>query len=808
VGNLPDRNIADALSRVPGVSLIADSGEGQFVTIRGMNPNLNNITLNGATLASSGIRNLDGRDSVSGSVVPLDLIGSANISQIEVIKTLTPDMDASAIGGTINLRTPSAFDRKGRFIFGSVNGGQSDLAKKNIYEGTVTFGNRFGRDDRVGIALSANYSHRPFRTEAFQSVWSPAGFGDSRYVPLALELLPETATRKRLGLTGNFEFHPTDDTKIYLKTVLNEFSEENTRQEAITRTNNVLGSFVGDHAVLFNNTRAEHRVFRTITDQTQVNATGGMSRVFGNLKLEAEATYSIGRQERPEMKSLQFRNGNINAVPGFLIDYGNFIPTISRGTSDFANPARFPLRIYDERGVNVDEDIATGRIDLNWAPEKFAAYTLTLKTGLKFYHNERSVRVDVQSYQASFNLGTTGAAVPGQIVMGKNAELAVDYDRGIAYIEANRNLLTLDRGASLSASAANTFNVGQNILAGYLMGKADFNKLSLLAGLRFEGTTADIDALEYRSVGTTVGAIHPNRANFEYSNLLPNIQGRYEFTKNLVLRGAITATLRRPEYEFAAPASRLQVNAFSGSGAVTIVDPVNFPNIGLLTIGNPELKPYEALNYDLALEYYLKNGGILSVAVFHKDISNPIYQTIDLLNNTVYNGLGFQELQISSYQNAREGTVTGVELYLQIPFTFLPGPLDGLGLDASLTTVSSAVEIFSRPGVELPFFEQPDQTLNLALYYQKGRFNARFAYTLQDSSLRQIGGVSATDFYRADHYQTDAQAAFKLSESFTIYANVQNITNQPQDTYQGTSDRLRFRRIFGTVYSAGLRFRF
>jgi len=808
VGNLPDHNIADALSRVPGVALIADSGEGQFVSIRGMNPNLNNITLNGATLASSGIRNLDGRDSVTGSVVPLDMIGSANISQIEVIKTLTPDMDASAIGGTINLRTPSAFDSKERFVYGSVSGGQGELAKKDIYEGTVTFGSRFGANDRMGVALSANYSHRPFRTEAFQSVWGPAGFGDARYVPLALELLPEEATRKRLGLTGNFEFRPDDTSEYYLKTVFNRFDEYNIRQEAITRTNNVLGSFDGNSAVLYNNTRAEHRVYKTVTEQTQVNATAGLKRTFGNLKVEAEATYSAGAQDRPEMKSIQFRNGNINAVPGFRVDYTDFIPDISRGTSNFANASTFPLRTYDERKVSVDEDISTAKVDLTWDIKQNFARRLSLKTGAKYYHSQRSATVDVLSYKGAFNLGNTNAVIPGQLVMGKNTEIDIDYNRAIAYVEANRNLLTLDPAASRSASAANTFEVGQDVLAGYTMANAEWSKLTLLAGVRYEGTKADIHALEYRTVGTALGTIFPNTADFKYSNVLPNLQARYEFAPNLVLRGAITSTIRRPEYEFAAPASTLQVNSFSGGGTATIVDPINFPNVGLLTIGNPKLKPYEATNYDFALEYYPKNGGVLSVSVFRKDIKNPIYQTIDLLSNTVYNGIGFQELRISSYQNSQDAKVTGVELAMQLPFTFLPAPFDGLGLDANLTVVSSAVSISSRPGIELPLFEQPDQTANVALYYQKNRFSARFAYTHQDSSLRQIGSSSLTDFYRADHYQTDAQATFRLSERYTIYANVQNITNQAQDTYQGQSDRLRYRRIFGTAYSAGLRFRF
>ncbi len=808
VGNLPDRNVADAIARLPGIALIADSGEGQFVTIRGLNPNLNNITLNGATLASPGIRSLDGRDSVSGSVVPLDVIGSANIAQIEVTKTLTPDMDASAIGGTINLRTASAFDRKDRFLYGSLTGGYGDLAEKEIFEGDVTFGDRFGKDRKVGVALTANYSHRPFRTEAFQSVWQNAAFGDQRFVPLAIELLPEDAVRDRIGVTANVEYRPASGTEYYFNGVYNRFDEENIRQEAITRSNNAMGSFGGPQTVVFNNTRAEHRVFRTDTVQTQRNATAGAKQTWGDFVLNGEATFSNGEQTRPHMRSIQFRNNNISAAPGFTLNYAGFIPVISRGTSTFADATRFsPLRTYDERSVEVEEDITTGRLDLTWSPQRFAERKITLKAGGKYYRNERSVAVDAKIYSGSFNMADTGAVVPGQNVMGYSTEIDLDYDKALAFVESRRNSLVLDQGASLSTSAANTFNVGQDIYAGYAMASAQLGKLSVLGGVRVEATSASIRALEYRSVGTAVGSILSNNADFEYTNTLPNLQARFEIRENLLLRAAVTSAIRRLEYEFAAPSSRLQLNAFSGGGAANIVDPVNFPNVGALTIGNPNLKPYEAMNYDLALEYYLKSGGILSAAVFHKTIENPIYQTIDLRQNFVFNQIGFQDLQISSYQNGKDGKVNGLELALQVPLKFLPAPFDGFGIDGNITLVSSSVEVFSRPGVKLRLFEQPDRTVSGALYYQKGRVSARVAYTYQTESLRQIGTDALRDFWRADHYQTDAQASFRLSEKFTLFANVQNITDQPQDTYQGLPERLRFRRMFGWNARFGVRFR-
>jgi outer membrane receptor protein involved in Fe transport len=143
-----------------------------------------------------------------------------------------------------------------------------------------------------------------------------------------------------------------------------------------------------------------------------------------------------------------------------------------------------------------------------------------------------------------------------------------------------------------------------------------------------------------------------------------------------------------------------------------------------------------------------------------------------------------------------------------VPLNFLPAPFDGFGIDGNITWVTSSIQVQSRPGVKLKFFEQPDRAINAALYYQKRRFAARVAYSYQTESLRQIGTDVLRDFYRADHYQTDAQASFKLTEALALFGNVQNITNQPQDTYQGTPNWLRFRRTFGWNARFGVKFRF
>nr|MBP8257483.1 carboxypeptidase-like regulatory domain-containing protein [Opitutaceae bacterium] len=292
IGNLPDRNVADALSRLPGISIVADNGEGRFVTIRGAEANLNAVTLNGATIAAPGV---DGR---SGRSMPLDVISSSQISQIEVVKTITPDMDGTGIGGAINIRSASAFDRPTRFIGGSLAMGYSDLANDRIYEADASFSDRFGANKTVGVALAGSFSRRPFRTEAIQSDWSVRTANNvSVIAPDSIQILPEDAVRERTGFNANLEYRPSSSLQLYLHTIFNEFDEENYRQEVSNGQNGNL-TILSDHSVVWGRARSERRAFYNPRNQKLFNVTGGAVIHRGNLTITPELTYSFAQEEQ------------------------------------------------------------------------------------------------------------------------------------------------------------------------------------------------------------------------------------------------------------------------------------------------------------------------------------------------------------------------------------------------------------------------------------------------------------------------------------------------------------------------------
>ena len=224
-GKLPDQNAAEALQRLPGVSTTVDQGEGRYVTIRGIDPGLNNVTLDNQILATP-----------EGNTrrIALDTVPANLLSKLEVVKTVTPDMDGNSIGGSINIVTPSAFDDPdGHFGNATLEYGYYDLNGENPYGGSLAWGQMFGADDRWGIVLSGSYSEREYASHNLQGgdPWEEAE--DDFLIPDELVLRDYTIERIRSGVVANLEFRPNDAVKLYFRNLYNEFEDTELQPETI-----------------------------------------------------------------------------------------------------------------------------------------------------------------------------------------------------------------------------------------------------------------------------------------------------------------------------------------------------------------------------------------------------------------------------------------------------------------------------------------------------------------------------------------------------------------------------------------------
>ena len=216
IGNLPEKNVAEAVQRLPGIVMRNDRTEGRFVSIRGSAANLNNVTLNGNTLAST----------AGSRATALDLLPAEMVSNIEVTKAVTPDMPGNAIGGSININTLSAFDRSGTFAFGSFRAMSHDQQvsglrdTKTPFDGNVTVGGQFGSDNQFGLVVSGSGSRRDFTSSGLKGEgWDDAveRTFNGIAVPFAQEQIVESHLRRRFAINTSFDWQPNSQTSVYIR---------------------------------------------------------------------------------------------------------------------------------------------------------------------------------------------------------------------------------------------------------------------------------------------------------------------------------------------------------------------------------------------------------------------------------------------------------------------------------------------------------------------------------------------------------------------------------------------------------------
>jgi len=340
IGNLPDRNVAEAVSRLPGVSLSLQQGEGRYVSIRGVEPNLNQVTLDGATMASPGGTRL-------GRATPLDTLGASQISQIEVIKSTTPDMDANSLGGTLNIKTASAFDRKGRFIAGGVTGNYNETSEKYNLEAQLTFSDIYGKDGSWGLTANVNYDKRYFENHLVQASWNLRNVGGiDRYLPNDFQLKPEVGNTKRYGTSFNLEFRPDKTLRLYLRpnysfssnyenTFETNVSVDNSLQY-VTFTTPTSGTYAGSRA------RTERRELRRLYEQDLFTLAGSFEKTLGDFKIEGMLTHSDAKETRVYDKSREFRNATGDTGP-VQFDFSNFDFTRWSVDPTIDTPAKYPF---------------------------------------------------------------------------------------------------------------------------------------------------------------------------------------------------------------------------------------------------------------------------------------------------------------------------------------------------------------------------------------------------------------------------------------------------------------------------------
>ena len=819
-GRLPDINIAEATQRVSGVSIETNRGEGQFVSIRGIQPSLNNVTLNNTTLAST----------TNSRATALDLMPTEVISSIEVIKSNTPDMEANAIGGTVNINTISAFSRSKPFFNASVDGiiqpQQVDLSgfdrTRMPFRTAFTTGKLFGKKKNFGAVVSANFFRRDFSA----SMLDPDGWvWDKYFYPNEIELQIEDIERDRLGLSADFEYRPTSRNSIYLKTLYTNTKEiqknsefELTMQIGSARPLNQT-QYTGRFA------RGSGELDQAYTNETEnlYNYTLGTRNRFGKLSTDIYGTFSKAATRLNNMDAT-FENPTATE-PQLSLVYNTkpyFFEITPENPAYASNPDIYKLRNLNYTTGTINENVYELSGDFKY-DIKLGATPAYLKFGGRYRERSKAVDRMRDAYDLSFGgvtiphangwaltpfyypttLPAQGGATP--FVHGVVNKFKTFFDNP-ANLQ-DRTKLVYDTLVSQTQSIINDLNNSESVTAGYLMGVVDFARLTVIAGFRVENTTT---ISNNKTASTLSGKLvnGNSRATNTYTNFLPSIHLKYNLTRNTLARASWTNTIGRPDYT--------QLSGTTVFNYAVTANPALYK--GSLSIANPDLKPYLSSNFDVSLEHYMPKGGIISVGGFYKRIDNQIYRVSDLLRNTAYDGKTFEELTRTQNRNADDARLYGVEFSYDQAFTFLPNAWNGLGLSMNFALIGSKVNLPNRPDENLPLFRQASNVYNAALYYQKKGFEFRLATSHRSAYLTEAAnadsyknaldaGIALKEFDRYDAARTtyDVSGSYMfLKNKMKLMLQVRNITNEPEAGYQGNINRYDRHDLTGRSYFMGL----
>jgi len=718
------------------------------------------------------------------------------LGRVEVVKAVTPDMDAQGIGGTVNLVSQSPFDFDEDLVArGSFQVGYQELNEKTPIQGDATFGAVFG-DGRFGVLLGLSGSSRDYDSHGlYPDDWRTVPGVARGGLPINLKYTNYRLKRERIGVSGALEFRPTDEDKFYLRGLYSKFTEDEYRQRFRL-------DFASNLANVTLNPDGATGVSRNVDARQDLRLEYKEKSVSSfSLGGESErgpwsASYDIsyGYNELIEPNQLwQFRLPSANLTVDF--DMGPLLYTAEPRSLSASNLQFRQHTIQDESGEETNKAARFDlRRDLDLGDNSF------FKVGVKLRETDKSFdgRTDVYERGTAANRFTLADFnLQGPVMevdLGERTYLnryTIDADAIRAFTQANLGgpRMVRNNTTSLSNDTLNDYDLNERVLAGYAMASVDFGLATVIGGWRVEHTRTDVRGSR---LTVATGAVTAVRQEGEYTNFLPNLHLRLEPREDVIVRLAYTRTLGRPQYPQLKP---------GGALTYTELTPGNFE--GELAEGNVDLKPFVSDNFDASVEWYFARGGLLSAGLFLKKIKDPIFSFRDTLSGVTIEGRTFSRLEYTQPRNADKGEIKGLELAYQQQFDFLPGFLGGFGAAANVTFTDSTLSVPARG--ELAFPAQSDLLWGAQLFYQRGRFEGAISYHHTGRAIQSLGGNTDADTFDDDYRRLDAKASYQLTDKIEVFVDLQNLSDEVLREYQGgRRDWLTNYERYGRTYYVGV----
>jgi TonB-dependent receptor len=828
IQSLPNTNIADAIGRLPSVSLERDEGEGKYVQIRGTEPRLTNLTVNGVNVPSV---------EVTVRNVKMDAIPSNGVERIEVYKTLAADQDADGIGGTVNLVTPMPQDRPTYSLNGTA--GYNPL-QNGFWRGGFdgTFGHRWGTDKKFGFLLGGSWDRTNRGIDDLEPSQNAGTTPDGTNVAYVSseDFRSYNYYRTRYGFDLGADYKITPTMTAYVQGLYSDFHDFGDTH-VYTPSAGSLKSASGSTISFYSQDDVNAQC--SAADQ----ASGNCSISSGNWKYREYI-------RRPDQQIFTVQTGVRHELSKDVITYdvavsrghnigGQDFPTIYFSgpqnvtfQEDQSNPYRPHLEATD--GTNGFDASQYGISE--YTAYRYHATQLNVQGSATLAHN-----YTVYSHPSTFSMGVkirnsystqtqntsdqvlnSGANAPFTLadvtskytnptyynktfaINGQPYGPTLGFAKGVSAIEANAG--AFNQADTTGPDAGAFFNADERISAGYIEDVIFFGKYRLQGGVRFDNGATHFLANQVAYDANGNATVTPIRKDASYFNALPSVALQYQLQKDTNLRAIYSRGLARPNIGDLVPA--------------TVIDPNQTPYPTVST-GNPNLVPTKSNNFDILAEHFFSPLGILQAGWFYKQLTDPIYPTATLIPN--FNGTG-NTYQFTQSINGPNAHIQGFEAQWEQRFSFLPGILSGFGINANYSHTASQVTFpnnFDGGRTDKPQLDRDSPNdWNFNLLYDKSRFSGRFAISHNDQSIATyqwnassgpandpIFGLPGPtgDNYFYPHTQFDAQGSYRAYKGIHFIASVLNMSNEVFGFYNGSKIYPVQREYYRPTYSFGIR---
>lgn len=798
-GNVADTNIGNLLVKMPGVAGERDEGDVYVVSMRGMNPNLNAVTVDGTRLSGATTRE-------SSRAFEVDKVSTNSIEAVEIVKAATPDMDGDSIGGSINLKSKSAFDRNGR-VFEYAVGTNMYYQRHDYYpSASFVYSDVFGAEWRLGAVLTGSFNRTYGPRAATKASYTNPTF--TAPAPMTdFQTSEDDILLDRAGTSLKVDYKLSSAASLFANVMYNNFRDRMAQHKQRLRRQNGTATSPDDMLTILTNGRFDYEMESRVRTVKTLRLQAGGKANWRNYTIDFDASYSpsTGFEKRQDL-DLRFNTGM-----NYLIDRTNRLHWASLTRTGGLDPANYDNGVVDsmnKKDFHAGDTVKGAQLNVRRSLDVgLPAY---LKVGARYRGQEKTQdrSQDVWTY-----VGPDGRA---GTVNGRNDDNLNRFrDDGHRYLPLNGRypdlpawpdwramhrelavhpeLFNYNSATSIQNQFVNDGAATEDIYSGYAQGNVKISRLSILGGVRMENTHVSATGPVTDNKQTDPVKKYSGTATrtSSYTDYFPSLHARYEPWPNTLVRASYSTGIGRANFSDLMP--------------ITTIDTAT----SSITQNNVNLKPQHSTGLDVSIEQYLKPIGLLSVGVFEKRITDYIFSVRSTVPGGSNNGFDgqYEGYDYNTKTNGGWARVKGFEANYSQQYTFLPGWLGGFGSFLNYTRLVTRGTFSGTTVVDKLSGFNPI-LINGGLSYIRYKLTLRAQLNYTGERVTSFNATPAQMNWQEPRSTVDVSAKYALNSRFGFYFDAFNIFDEKNFIFQGIGTRPTNTQIYGVRISAGITGRF